>query len=699
MRNSPTSLPRSSRRRRVWQVFPATPFSANPRPVLWLALPWLVLGLCGTAPAAEEIEAVEKRLADSVRYLASDELEGRGIGTDGIDLAADYIARQFTQLGLKTELFDGTPMQEFFLITSAEMGANNELRLIGPPRTDGGGPETIELKLGQGFSPMAVSGSGEFGLPLVFAGYGITGKQEGYDDYAGLDVGGKAVIVLRHEPQQADPKSVFNGTQDSDHAPFSRKLSNAYEHGAAAVIFCTDRFEIRKNVQRYRQQWQRALDRLSDEGAKLKGAEDPTLEEIEVQRTQIDQLLRQVQSSSERLRAAYDPVMEFRATGGGDSPRDFPVVFCRRSELDRVVSAALGVDLAKLEEQIDKGPQPHSGELTGWRVAGRTDVRRKRAEVKNVVAVLEGEGPLAEETIVVGAHYDHLGRGKRGSQTSAKGEIYNGADDNASGVAALIEIARTLANRPQRLRRRVVFIAFTGEERGLRGSAHYVSHPLVPLEKTVAMLNLDMVGRLRDDKLIVFGSGTAVGFAELIDRINRPYGLKLKMMPSGFGPSDHTSFYAKKIPVMHFFTDRHGDLHRPSDDFETLNIAGMRRVSEFAGEMAVALANAEDRPRYVAVARPPSRRAHGPRPYLGTVPDFGAEGVGYALGSVVEGGPAARAGLGAGDVIIEFGDSKIGSLEDIDSALRKHKSGDRVRVVVRRGKERLTFEVTLDPPR
>jgi hypothetical protein len=276
--------------------------------------------------------------------------------------------------------------------------------------------------------------------------------------------------------------------------------------------------------------------------------------------------------------------------------------------------------------------------------------------------------------------------------------IYNGADDNASGVAAVIEIARTLAKRPEKLRRRVVFIAFTAEERGLLGSGYYVSNPLVPLEKTVAMVNLDMVGRLRDDKLTVFGSGTAASFDGMLDRINQRYDLKLDKNPRGFGGSDHLAFKSKKIPVMHIFTGTHGDLHRPSDDLETLNMPGMRRVTGFAGEVVVALASAENRPEYVSVP-PRRRRAGGPRPYLGTVPDLAAEGPGYALASVVEGGPAQRAGLAAGDVIVQFGDSKIGSLEDITGALRKQKAGDRVRVVVRRGEESLSFEVTLDPPR
>lgn len=672
--------------------------------VRWLVLLLTVALLPELARAEDEAAAIEKRIADSAKYLTSEELEGRGVGTKGLDLAADYIARQFAEIGLKTDLFDSSPMQKLTLATPTELGPDNKLTLIGPAGEDGKKPESIQLKPGEDFSPMAASGSGEFDLPLVFAGYGITGKKEGYDDYADVDVTGKMVVILRHEPQQGDPKSVFNGTKDSVHAPLRRKISNASEHGAAGVIFCTDQLAIDKQLASSRKQWQRTLDRLAAEHEKLKKVEKPTIEQIETQRQHIDELLGRVQSTSQRLREAYDPVMPFRGTSGDGPQRDFPVVHCRRKALDRMVTAVLATGLAKLEEQIDEGPTPHSRELTGWRAVGRTDLQRNQAEVKNVVAVLEGEGPLAEETVVIGAHYDHLGRRKRGLfsrlfGSSKKEELYPGADDNASGVAALIEVARALAGREQKLRRRVVFIAFTGEERGLRGSGHYVNHPLVPLEKTVAMLNMDVVGRLGDDKLTVTGTGTAKQFDELLDRVNQHHGLKLTKRPSGFGPSDHAAFYGKKIPAMHFFTGVHNDIHRPSDVFEKLNLSGIRRVSSLVRDVAAALADAEDRPEYVATKRAPRTPRGGTRPYLGTVPDFAAEGPGYAISDVTEGGPADRAGLRAGDAILRFGDSKIGNLEDIDGALRKHKAGDRVQVVVRRGDQEMTFEVTLDPPR
>jgi Zn-dependent M28 family amino/carboxypeptidase len=317
------------------------------------------------------------------------------------------------------------------------------------------------------------------------------------------------------------------------------------------------------------------------------------------------------------------------------------------------------------------------------------------------MAVLPGEGFLAQEVIVIGAHYDHVGRGGPGSgaiDPNSK-EIHNGADDNASGAATLVEVARQLSQSGRKPRRTIVFIAFTGEERGLFGSDYYVKNPLFKLEDTVAMLNMDMVGRLDDEKLIVEGVGTGEGFEPLVERINGRYGFKLTKKPGGFGPSDHASFYGKKIPVMHFFTGTHKDYHRPTDDFEKLNVSGMRRVGEMVAEIALHVAEAAERPKYLETASTQRLGGGGDRPYFGSIPDFAQEQPGYAITGVAKDSPAAKGGLQGGDVIVKFGESRIGNLEDFDSALRKYKGGDRVPVVVKRDGKEVTLQVTLGEPR
>ncbi|HEX4147385.1 MAG TPA: M20/M25/M40 family metallo-hydrolase, partial [Pirellulales bacterium] len=642
-----------------------------------------------TADGQADSAAVESesRLGAAVRYLASDELEGRGVGTHGIDLAADYIAAQFEKLKLNTRLYDGTPFQKFKMTVDTELGSPNQVALAGPDKS--GAAKTVAWKLGADFNPLAIGGSGKFDLPLVYAGYGITDKDNHYDDYAGINVEGKAVILMRHEPEQANPHSVFNGTKNSPLAPFTRKLSNAYEHGAAAVVFFTDEYEIEQNVTRRRKLWQQAIDELDEAAGKFKQIEHPSLEQVARQRKLIDELAAVVREQGVKLAAEFDPLLPFKGAGFGGEPGRIPTVFCRREALEPAIRAALGSDLNTLEHEIDQGPRPHSAELPGWRLSGQITINRREAEVRNVVGVLEGEGPHADETIVIGAHYDHLGWGGQGSVTPDKKEIHNGADDNASGTAALIEVARRLSSLGKRLPRRVVFLAFTGEERGLLGSAYYCRHPLFPLDRTVAMLNMDMVGRLSDAKLTVQGADTAKEFGDVLDRANADKGFKITRQEGGLGPSDHASFYGHKIPVMHVFTGLHKDYHRPSDDFEKINVPGMRQVAQLVGDMAISLAEADSRPTYQKSKQGERMGGGGgDRPYFGSVPDFAPTEPGYGISDVAEGGPADKAGLKGGDIIIKLGESRIGNLEDFDSALRKHKGGDKVPVIVRRaGKE------------
>jgi hypothetical protein len=649
--------------------------------------------------ATEDDQAVETRLREAALFLASDQLEGRGVGGAGLNTAADYLAGAFEQLGLKVDSYGGTPFQKFQMTTGARLGPANTLVLLGPPEASGQAPRRVELKLGRDFNPLTLGGSAAFQLPLVFAGYGITAPDEKYDDYAGLDVQGKAVVILRHEPQQANPHSPFNGTRHSSHAPFVRKVANAYEHGAAAVILCTDQFDIEKTLADWERRWLAALDELAAEQTKFKALAAPSTEERQAHRAKVNELLKTVEQCQQRLEEARDPLLPFDGAGGSGESRRLPVLYCRRSVVDEVVRAATGESLAQIEQAIDQGPAPRSRLLQGWSAQGQTDLILEQAEVKNVVAVLEGAGPLAEETIVIGAHYDHLGWGGTNSAAPGVREVHNGADDNASGVAVLVEVARQLAHRPARLPRRVVLAAFTGEELGLIGSARYVREPLVPIEQTIAMLNMDMVGRLDQEKLIVHGTGTAELLDTLVDRYGREQGLQIVKKPEGFGPSDHSSFYAKRVPVLHFFTGNHADYHRPSDDVEKLNLAGMRRVARLVTDLTVALAEAPQRPAYLETKGSPLAGGGGDRPYFGSIPDFSQDQPGYALMGVTKGGPAERAGLKAGDIIVRLGASQIGNLEGFDSALRKHKAGERVGVVVRRGGEEIPFQVTLDPPR
>ncbi len=673
---------------------------------LWVAcwaaahLPLVTLRAADSSTSAANA-AAEERLAETTKYLASDALEGRGLGTHGLDLAADYMAEQFKKIGLKTDLFDGVAFQKFDLTIGAKLGPDdqNHVQLVGPA-AGGEAAKKIDLKLGGDYTPLALGGSTKFDLPLVFLGYGITAKKENYDDYAGIDVKDKAVIVLRHQPQRSNPHSVF-GPGDSAYAALSRKVSNAYEHGAAAIVFSTDDAEVKRDVTLSQSQWQASIDELVKANDEFKKIEHPTRDQVAKQAAQVAELTEQITTRGKQLLGEHDRILPFDRVGEETDGREFPVLHCHRAAIEPIVKAAIGVDMAALERQIDDGPKPQSRELTGWRIVGETSLKRTQVAAKNVIGVLEGEGPLADETLVIGAHYDHLGFGGPNSAAPGVHAIHPGADDNGSGSAALLEIARELAGREKKLPRRIVFIAFTGEERGLLGSARYVRNPLMPLDKTVAMLNMDMVGRLSDDKLIVYANDTSPVFDPLIDRVNAHYGFKITRQPGGFGPSDHASFYGKNLPVLHFFTGSHKDYHRPSDTADKLNVPGMRRVAQLVAEIAVALAETPERPQFAESKVSAAHMAgpQGDRPYFGSIPDFSQDQPGYSLNGVTKGSPAEKGGLKTGDIIIRLGESKIGNLEDFDSALRKHHGGDKVPVVVKRGKEEITAEITLDPPR
>lgn len=320
---------------------------------------------------------------------------------------------------------------------------------------------------------------------------------------------------------------------------------------------------------------------------------------------------------------------------------------------------------------------------------------------RNVVAVLRGRDPvLREQYLVIGAHMDHLGRATLGALDARAGDVIrNGADDNASGTSAVLELARLLARRPPK--RSVIFALFSGEEIGLLGSQYFVQHPPVPLERVSAMLNFDMVGRLTSDQLMVIGVGSAAELAGVVDSANVEPKLAVRAVPDGMGGSDHASFLIAGVPAVHFFTGLHADYHRASDDVEKVNVGGITRVVDLAERVAREIA---DRPALltrtraprdpqVVIAPSPSR---GARPYLGSVPDMSAVDVkGVRLSDVTAGSPAERAGLRKGDIVVELEGTAVTDLQSYSDALYAHRPGDEVTIVVLRDGERVSVRATL----
>ncbi len=383
--------------------------------------------------------------------------------------------------------------------------------------------------------------------------------------------------------------------------------------------------------------------------------------------------------------------------------RELPVLFAETRAALRIPVAAVRGEAADRIRQAARA---------GATATLRTSVAPRTAEARNVVALLPGSDPtLADELVIVGAHYDHLGFGGDGSlDPDAMGVVHNGADDNASGSAALIEVAQRLSQGSRRPARSVLFLGFTGEEKGLWGSAYYVRNPLIPNERSTAMLNMDMVGRLEGRTLTVMGVGTAEEWTDVLTKANqaRDQPLSIATAPDGFGPSDHSSFYGEGIPVLHFFSNTHEDYHRPSDDFEKIDAEGLEDILELVTEVALAVAGEEGSDERIAITpteavetpahgevSSSSSSSGGYGPYLGSIPDMVPTDFGLRLSGVREGSPAQEGGLRKGDVVIEFGGKEVGDIYAYTYALREHAPGDEVDIIVLRDGARVTLTVTL----
>jgi hypothetical protein len=607
-----------------------------------------VVALLGQAAWTAENAVVEARILEDMKFLTSDECEGRGINTKGINLAAEHIAQEFKKAGLKPAGDEGTYFQHFGVIKGSKLGETNELLLRGPQN------QRIALEMGKHFSVIALGGGGKVSAPVVFAGYGVTASEPKYDDYAGLDVAGKVVIVLRRMPRQGNEANPFNSNQNNQHASLLSKVTNAQAHKAAAIILVND------NVLAAEKQ---------------------------------------------------DELVTFEYTAQSRETADVPALHLRRSFVNHIIESSLNMGLAEVEKEIDRNFTPLSQPLPGWTCELQTSVTRESTPVKNVIGVLEGNGPLAKEIVVIGAHYDHLGYGGAGSLAPGSKAIHRGADDNASGTSTVIELARRfgaartppLAKGGQGGCRKLVFMTFSGEESGLLGSAHYCKKPLFPLEDTVAMVNMDMVGRLREDKLTIGGTGTAKTFDALIDELNAKHKLQIQKDKTGYGPSDHQSFYGKKIPVFFFYTGMHQQYHKPADTVDTINIPGMRKVADMVEDLTTALATDPKRPEYQYVAGTfnPSGRSSGPSgpsgPRMGVVPSYSSDDKpGLVLDGVSDNGPAKKAGLLAGDRILEISGKPVKDISAYMTIMAGFKKGDTLQVIVERKGEKKTIPVLLE---
>jgi hypothetical protein len=590
-------------------------------------------------------EPSTQRLQQHISYLASDALDGRRTGTQGANDAAHYIAGEFARLGLRPAMQSigsrkpsavmAQYLQSFPYVAGVQLGKGNVLK-VGDK----------EFTVGTDWMPVGFSANGALpAAPPVFVGYGISAPDLKHDDYSGGRASGRIAFAIAGTPDGDNP-----------HGQFAR-----YEG-------------VR---------WKAVAARNANAKALVVVSREPNFKD-----DRMSQL-------------SYD-------NSAGDA--GIPVVVISREAMGGADGFGNLEKLAKQDETNRQAPEFGAMEPA---LTLAVDLVRKETPAYNVIGVLEGSDPvLRNETIVVGAHYDHLGRGGEGSLAPRSGEIHHGADDNASGVAGVLELARLFSTQKPRPKRTVVFMGFSGEEEGLLGSNYYVNHPVRPLANTVAMINMDMIGRMKDGKLIVGGVGTAKEWRAMlgaqnaqtvavaastptpVSTLESARAFNLTLQEDGYGPSDHSSFYAKQIPVLFFWSGTHNDYHKPSDTFDKINYADEARILSLVAQIVRSLGAAEKRPTYtVAKSDSQQGRSTGFRVYLGTIPNYSDSNDGLLLDGIRDDSPAAKAGLKAGDKIVKIGNREIKNVYDYTYALGEMKAGEEYAIELMRGGEKLSLKI------
>ncbi|TVS06449.1 MAG: M28 family peptidase [Phycisphaerales bacterium] len=598
-----------------------------------------------------QLDPLVRRYDEHVRTLANPFFEGRSAGTRGKELAAEYLAFNFERMGLKpafpsVENIDGseivTPESSFR--QSFEVGGGVSATVAFAQVVIGGKPKTLVEN--RDFTVLGTSGDGAATGPVVFVGYSIESGPDGYTSFPeDTDLSGHIAMMFRFEPISEDGTSRWRESEGWTAAStLNAKVQAAISRGATGVILVNP-----------------------------PGADDPRINEL---------------SRTDEFRGR----LRFPA----------PVVMMSHEAAGRL-AAAHGASLVELRERADEGAVVEV--IEGASVVLAAEVGRERVETWNVAALLPGSGDLAEELLVIGGHYDHVGYGSFGSRAGARGRgaLHPGADDNASGTAGVLLLAekftKAYAEMGDEPRRSILFMGYGAEEMGLLGARHYVQNPIRPIEKHYAMINLDMIGYLRDGNMDLFGTGTAEEFTEILDRHIGSSGLTVRRVAGGTGPSDHSVFYGAGIPVLFFHTGLHSVYHMPEDISDFINRTGAVEVCRLAYAIASELVTREEALSFTRTGRG-TMQSGVPRVRVnvrfGIAPgDYAGEEPGILVGEVFEGTSADLAGLKQGDLIVEWGGKRVETVEAWMPLLSEHNPGDEVEVVFVREGQRQTTTVVL----
>lgn len=608
-----------------------------------------VLGLTGgLLLGASAPEAVPSDIERHVSILASESWQGRLTGTEGARAAAEYLAAELNGLGAAPLPGEDDLVLEFeFTAGTNDTGSSVVLK---PASTAGGTEDSSSLDgeaiyTGTGVvQALSFSEEGSVTAPAVFAGYGMVVPESGgfaYDSYTGLDIEGKVVVVFRYFPEDAEDETRGRLARFSG---LRYKAMQARERGASALVVVT-------------------------------GPRSPNAGEV--------------------VPMAFDAAI---ADSG------LVAVSVGAEVGERLLSFGSDKSVEEIQRSFDDAnPHVTGFELKGLEVTVAAQIERERRIGRNVVGILPPseeatlDGAPEKPYVVVGAHFDHLGKGRTEGSLADKSEadaIHYGADDNASGVAAVLAAGSRL--RDMRTDRRIVLAFWSGEELGVLGSADFVKNGPLATSEIAAYLNFDMVGRARDNKISVQAVGSSPAWPALIEQSNVPVGFDLELQDDPYLPTDSSSFNTVAIPTLNFFTGSHEDYHRPSDTAEKINYGDLERVAHLGALIAGRLARLDEAPEFVAVERKVEQGGgrDGLRAFTGTIPDYGTEVEGLLLSGVIEGGPAEEGGLRGGDVIVEFGKQKISNIYDYTYALDAVKIGEPIRVVFERDGERMETTIT-----
>lgn len=548
--------------------------------------------LFSCAPAKETDQSILNQLTKDLETLASDEMKGRATGSEGEEMAAEYIQKRFEEIKLTPKGDDNSFYQAFEFTAKKYLGENNHLIL-----------NNNTFLLNEDFYPISYSANEEVKGEAIKVGFGISAEALNYDDYKGkeeADLAGKVFIVELSSPDGVHPHSKY-----IDHSDVDKKIELAINKGASAVIF--------------------------------------------------------INSDTNLL--APEQVLSTKIF-----PSKIPVLFAKANAYQ------LLAETEAIEADIS------------------VEILKDKKKGKNVVGFIDNN---AENTVVIGAHYDHLGYGKDDPFNEALGAdaIHNGADDNASGTSVLISLASYFKHSDKK-NNNYLFIAFSGEEIGLLGSGYFVKHPVLNIENITYMINMDMVGRLDKEKntVLIMGSATSPQWGDAIEKAKEKTTLNIKTTAAGAGPSDQTSFYYKDIPVLHFFSGQHSDYHKPTDDIDKINYAGMLSITKLI-EAVVKELDDDLKLEFTETKAPESSKSTRPKVTLGVMPDYMYEGEGMAIDGTTEGKAGQISGMKAGDVILQIGSSKVNDMGSYMKALKYFQPEDKTTIVIKRGEEKIELEV------